>query len=51
MCMEEKKIKTIQIRVTEKDKDLIQEIRKKDPCFNLSKVLRQSLKEYYQKLL
>ena len=47
MRNKEKKLKVVQIRITETDKKLIKKIREKDPKFNLSNMLRLSLHEYY----
>jgi len=47
MCIREKKNKVVQIRVSESEKKMIEDIYKKDSSFNLSNFLRKSIKELH----
>ena len=49
MCVREKKNKVVQIRISESDKKMIEDIYKKDGSFNLSDFLRRSIKELHDK--
>jgi len=46
--MKEKRNKTIQIRITETEKQMLDQLRQFNKEFNVSKIFRSKLREYYK---